>query len=136
AAGPGGLVLLDEPGAGTDPVEGAALAIGVLTDLMERGPRVVFTTHFAHVKTFALAEATIEVAACDVDADTGAARYQLVYHSVGQSFALPIARRHGVPARAIDVAERLLSGESQDLAHAIGRLEAARRELERGREAT
>jgi DNA mismatch repair protein MutS2 len=136
AAGPGGLVLLDEPGAGTDPVEGAALAIGVLTDLLERGPRVVFTTHFAHVKTFALAEPAIEVAACDVDPETGAARYTLVYHSVGQSFALPIARRHGVPPRAIEVAERLLSGESQDLARAIARLETARRDLERGRDET
>jgi len=134
AATPGGLVLLDEPGAGTDPVEGAALAIGVLTDLLERGARVVFTTHFAHVKTFALAEPTIEVAACDVDAETGAARYQLVYHSVGQSFALPIARRHGVPERAIEVAERLLSGESQGLARAIDRLETARRQLDRARD--
>jgi DNA mismatch repair protein MutS2 len=135
-AGPGGLVLLDEPGAGTDPVEGAALATGVLTDLLERGPWVVFTTHFAQVKTFALSERTLEVAACDVDAETGAARYELVYHSVGQSFALPIARRHGVPARAIEVAERLLTGESQDLARAIARLESSRRDLERGREET
>ncbi len=135
-ATPGSLVLLDEPGAGTDPVEGAALAIGVLTDLLERGPRVVFTTHFTHVKTFALSAPALEVAACDVDADTGAARYQLVYHSVGQSFALPIARRHGVPARAIEVAERLLTGESQDLVRAVARLEAARRELERGRDET
>src|SRR4029453_5442726 len=125
AARAGALVLLDEPGAGTDPVEGAALAIGVLTDLLERGPRAIFTTHFAHVKTFALAEATIEVAACDVDAETGAPRYQLVYHSVGQSFALPIARRHGVPDRAIEEAERLLSGESQDLPRAIHPLEPA-----------
>jgi DNA mismatch repair protein MutS2 len=135
-AGPGGLVLLDEPGAGTDPVEGAALATGVLTDLLERGPWVVFTTHFAQVKTFALSERTLEVAACDVDTETGAARYELVYHSVGQSFALPIARRHGVPARAIEVAERLLTGESQDLARAIARLESSRRDLERGREET
>jgi DNA mismatch repair protein MutS2 len=135
-AAPGSLVLLDEPGAGTDPVEGSALAVGVLTDLLERGPRVVFTTHFAQVKTFALAEPTLEVAACDVDAETGAARYELVYHSVGQSFALPIARRHGVPARAIDVAERLLTGDSQDLTRAITRLETARRELDAARDAT
>ena len=133
-AAPGGLVLLDEPGAGTDPVEGAALAVGVLTDLTERGPRVVFTTHFAQVKTFALAEPTLEVAACDVDPATGAARYELVYHSVGQSFALPIARRHGVPERAIEVAERLLTGESHDLGRAIARLEDARRDLEQARE--
>jgi DNA mismatch repair protein MutS2 len=130
----GTLVLLDEPGAGTDPIEGAALAVGVLTDLLERGPLVVFTTHFAHVKTYALADPAIEVAACDVDAETGGARYALVYRSVGQSFALPIARRHGVPSRAIEVAERLLTGESQDLARAVARLESARRELEQAKE--
>src|SRR5262249_36821000 len=62
-AGPGCLVLLDEPGAGTDPVEGAALAVGVLTDLLARGPLLVFTTHFPQVKTFALAEPALEVAA-------------------------------------------------------------------------
>jgi DNA mismatch repair protein MutS2 len=133
-AGPAGLVLLDEPGAGTDPIEGAALAVGVLIDLLERGPLVVFTTHFAHVKTYALAEPAIEVAACDVDAETGTARYALAYHSVGQSFALPIARRHGVPERAVAVAERLLAGESQDLARAVSRLESARRDLEQATE--
>src|SRR4029453_6556071 len=111
----------------TDPIEGAALATGVLTDLLERGPRVVFTTHFPQVKTFALSEPSLEVAACDVDAESGAARYELVYHSIGQSFALPIARRHGVPSRAVDVAERLLAGESQDLARALERLRAAAR---------
>src|SRR5438874_1927839 len=63
AAGPGTLVLLDEPGAGTDPIEGAALAVGVLTDLLARGPRVVFTSHFPQVKTFALAEPAFDVAA-------------------------------------------------------------------------
>src|SRR4029077_507073 len=70
AARPGTLVLLDEPGAGTDPVEGAALAVGLLTDLLESGPRVVFTSHFAAVKTFALAEPRLEVAAFDVDPTT------------------------------------------------------------------
>src|SRR5207244_1525007 len=63
AAGPGALVLLDEPGAGTDPVEGAALAVGLLTDLLARGPRLVFTSHFPQVKTFALAERALDVAA-------------------------------------------------------------------------
>lgn len=128
------LVLLDEPGAGTDPSEGAALAIGVLTDLLERGARVVFTTHFAHVKTFALSDARLEVAAFDVDAVTGAPTYRLAYHTVGQSFALPIARRHGVPGRAIEVAEAYLAGESQDLSRAVGRLEESRRRFEQTRE--
>jgi DNA mismatch repair protein MutS2 len=135
AAAPDSLVLLDEPGAGTDPIEGAALAVGVLTDLLARGPVLVFTTHFPQVKTFALAEPALEVAAFDLDPDTGAPRYQLDYHSVGQSLALPIARRHGIPARALEVAQRLLAGESRDVARAVERLEASRRELERARDA-
>src|SRR5437899_1116395 len=102
AAGPGALVLLDEPGAGTDPVEGAALAVGLLTDLLARGPRVVFTSHFPQVKTFALAEPALDVAAFDVDPTTGAPRFKLAYHTVGQSLALPIARRPGLPARALE----------------------------------
>ena len=134
-ARPGGLVLLDEPGAGTDPVEGAALAIGVLTDLIERGPRLVFTSHFPQVKTFALASADLEVAAFDVDPATGAPRFHLAYHTVGQSLALPIARRHGVPARALEIAERTLVGESRDLGRAVARLEASRREYEERRDA-
>jgi DNA mismatch repair protein MutS2 len=126
AAGPGTLVLLDEPGAGTDPVEGAALAVGLLTDLLERGPLVVFTSHFPQVKTFALADTALDVAAFDVDPETGAPRFKLTYHSVGQSFALPIARRHGLPARTLETAERILAGESRDLARAVARLEESR----------
>ncbi|HEV7733046.1 MAG TPA: Smr/MutS family protein [Candidatus Binatia bacterium] len=135
AVTPGSLVLLDEPGAGTDPVEGAALATGVLADLLARGPIIVFTTHFPQVKTFSLAEPELEVAAFDVDPVSGAPRYRLDYHTIGQSFALPIARRHGIPARALETAERLLAGESQDLSRAIARLETSRRELETAREA-
>jgi DNA mismatch repair protein MutS2 len=75
------------------------------------------------------------VAAFDLDPDTGAPRYHLDYHSVGQSLALPIARRHGIPARALETAERLLAGESRDVARAVERLEASRRELESARDA-
>jgi DNA mismatch repair protein MutS2 len=135
AARPGALVLLDEPGAGTDPIEGAALAVGVLTDLLERGPVVAFTTHFPQVKTFALASPALEVTAFDVDPATGAPRYVLTYHSVGQSFALPIARRHGIPAGALAVAEHVLSGEHQELTAAIARLEESRRALDEARDA-
>jgi DNA mismatch repair protein MutS2 len=136
AAGPGSVVLLDEPGAGTDPVEGAALAVGVLTDLLARGPLLVFTTHFPQVKTFALAEPTLEVAAFDLDPASGEPRYRLDYHSIGQSLALPIARRHGIPPAALVTAERLLAGESRDVARAVERLEASRRELDAAREAS
>jgi DNA mismatch repair protein MutS2 len=130
AAGPGTLVLLDEPGAGTDPVEGSALAVGLLTHLLGRGPLLVFTSHFPQVKTFALAARELDVAAFDVDPATGTPRFELRYHSVGQSLALPIARRHGLPDEAITIAERLLAGESRDLARALERLEESRRAYE------
>jgi DNA mismatch repair protein MutS2 len=130
AATPTALILLDEPGVGTDPIEGAALAVGVLSDLLERGPVLVFTTHFPQVKTFVLAEPRLEVAAFDVDPVTGAPRYQLAYHTVGQSLALPIARRHGVPERALETAERVLTGESRSLVAAVDRLEGSRRAFE------
>jgi DNA mismatch repair protein MutS2 len=120
------LVLLDEPGDGTDPTEGAALAVGVVTDLLERGALVALTSHFPQVKTFALASHDLDVAAFDVDPATGAPRFQLRYHTVGQSLALTIARRHGLPPRALEVAERILAGESRDLARAIERLEESR----------
>jgi DNA mismatch repair protein MutS2 len=126
ASGPGTLVLLDEPGVGTDPIEGAAIAVGVLTDIVERGPRLAFTSHFPQVKVFALASPTLDVAAFEVDAKTGAPSFALRYHTVGQSFALPIARRHGLPARALETAEKILAGESQDLARAVERLEESR----------
>jgi DNA mismatch repair protein MutS2 len=133
-AGPAALVLLDEPGVGTDPVEGAALAVGLLTDLLDRGPRVVFTSHFPQVKTFALASPVLDVAAFDADPATGAPRFQITYHTVGQSLALPIARRHGLPARALETAERLLGGDSPDLARAVARLEESRAAHEAARE--
>jgi DNA mismatch repair protein MutS2 len=135
AAGPGTLVLLDEAGAGTDPVEGAALAIGLLTDLLERGPRIVFTSHFPQVKIFALGTPALDVAAFRVDASTGAPSFELAYHTVGQSLAVPIARRHGFPERALETAERLLAGESQDLTRAVARLEASRTAYEAQRAA-
>jgi DNA mismatch repair protein MutS2 len=133
AAGPRTLVVLDEPGAGTDPVEGAALAVGVLTDLVARGPHLAFSTHFPQVKTFALADPALEVAAFDVDPETGAPRFSLVYHTIGRSLALPIARRHGIPDRALEVAESLLAGESQDLVRAVERLEDSRHRLDDAR---
>src|SRR5262249_11170585 len=69
------------------------------------------------------------------DTATGAPSFRLSYHTVGQSLALPIARRHGFPARALEVAERLLGGESRDLTRAIARLEEMRRAYETTREA-
>jgi DNA mismatch repair protein MutS2 len=122
------LVLLDEPGVGTDPTEGAALAVALLAFLHERGAFVAASSHAADVKTFALADAGFEVAAVAVDPGSGAPRYELCYHTLGQSLALPMARRLGLPQAVLHVAARRLSADlGPDVARASERLEETRR---------
>lgn len=125
------LVLLDEPGVGTDPTEGAALAVALLRYLRERGAFIAASSHAADVKTFALTDAGFEVAAVDVDPVTGEPRYQLRYQILGQSLALPMARRMGLPGPILDAASRQLAGAAgPDVARAAERLDAVRRAYE------
>jgi len=130
-AGARSLVLLDEPGVGTDPTEGAALAVALLGFLRERGVFLAASSHAADVKTFALADAGFEVAAVDVDPASGAPRYELCYQTLGQSLALPMARRLGLPEPVLEAAARRLSGDvGPDVARASERLEETRRAYE------
>jgi len=124
------LVLLDEPGVGTDPDDGAALGVGVLRLLEARDVRVVVSTHYAPIKVFALAHEACVTAAVDFDLDRLLPRYRLVYHSVGESLALPIARRLGLPDAVLREAEHARSEQGRALAAAMGRLEDARRRYE------
>ena len=125
------LILLDEPGVGTDPAEGAALAVGLLAYLTERGPFLGASSHSADVKTFALAEAAFDVAAVDVDPTTGDPRYELRYHTLGQSLAIPMARRLGVAEPILARAEQHLSGAAgPDVARAAARLDATQHAYE------
>lgn len=124
------LVLLDEPGVGTDPEEGAALGAGLLQVLSERDARVVVSTHYAAIKTFALSSDTCLSAAVDFDLDSLAARYRLVYHSVGESLALPIARRLGLPEPVLQAAQTARGDQAQAFATAMARLENTRRDYE------
>lgn len=124
------LVLLDEPGVGTDPEEGAALGIGLIRILAQRGARVVVSTHYAQIKTFALGSDTCISAAVDFDIETLAARYRLVYHSVGESLALPIARRLGLPEPVLQAAQAARSEQALAFAAAMARLETTRRDYE------
>jgi DNA mismatch repair protein MutS2 len=130
-AGSGSLVVLDEPGVGTDPAEGAALAVALLRFVADRGAFVAASSHAADVKTFALADAGFEVAAVDVDPASGEPRYELHYQTLGQSLALPMARRLGLPQPILDGAARHLAGEAgPDVVKAAERLEATRRAYE------
>jgi len=124
------LVLLDEPGVGTDPEEGAALGVGLIQALAQRGSRVVVSTHYAAIKTFSLSTNSCLSAAVDFDLDTLAARYRLVYDSVGESLALPIARRLGLPEPVLQAAQAARSEQAQAFAVAMARLEATRRDYE------
>jgi DNA mismatch repair protein MutS2 len=124
------LVLLDEPGVGTDPEEGAALAIGLLQFFAPRGARLAITTHYAPVKLFALDDPRCAVAAVDFDVDTLTPRYRLVYDSIGRSLALPIARRLGLPDAILAAADAAQSEQSRILGAALERLERTRTQLD------
>jgi DNA mismatch repair protein MutS2 len=124
------LILLDEPGVGTDPEEGAALAVGLLRYFAARGARLAITTHYTPVKLFALDTPACAVAAVDVDLDTLTPRYRLVYDSIGRSLALPIAQRLGLPGPLLAAAEAAQSQQARVLGAALERLERMRAELE------
>ncbi len=124
------LVLLDEPGVGTDPDDGAALGIGMIRMLEASGARVALSTHYAPIKVFALSHDRCVTAAVEFDLEAMAPRYRLVYHSIGESQALPIARRLGLPAAVLQIAAAARSEQAKALAAAVERLEHTRRRYE------
>jgi DNA mismatch repair protein MutS2 len=124
------LVLLDEPGVGTDPDDGAALGIGMIRMLEANGAHVALSTHYAPIKVFALSHDTCVTAAVEFDLEAMAPRFRLVYHSIGESQALPIARRLGLPASVLQIAAAARSEPAKTLAAAVERLEAVRRRYE------
>ncbi len=124
------LILLDEPGIGTDPDDGAALAIALIEFFDERGARLAITTHYSPVKLFALDSPRCTVAAVDIDPDTFTPRYRLVYDSIGRSLALPIASRLGLPRPILDRAAGFQPESAQRLAAALDALERSRAQLE------
>ena len=128
------LILLDEPGVGTDPEEGAALAVGVLSHLGQQPARVAITTHYRAVKLHALSNDACHVAAVDFDVDTLEARYRLVYQSLGRSLALPIAERLGLESKVLEAAREAQTEDSRKLDTVLDRLERSRRSLEQARE--
>ncbi len=124
------LILLDEPGVGTDPEEGAALAIGLIEQFEQIAARVAITTHYTPVKLFTLGRDSCTLAAVDFDVESLTPRYRLVYDSLGRSLALPIARRLGLPEQVLDAARAAQSEQSRALSAALDRLEDKRRQLE------
>jgi DNA mismatch repair protein MutS2 len=130
---PPALVLFDEPGGGTDPLEGGALACGLLTHLKERGVQVAASTHLSPVKLLALTDNAYQVAAVDFDLNTLTPHYRLHYDTIGQSLGLPMARRLGLPEEVCTAAETTIPSEARQLSQAIAQLEETRAAFERER---
>jgi DNA mismatch repair protein MutS2 len=123
------LVILDEPGAGTDPAEGAALAIGLMNHLGTRRCMLAIATHSTAVKLHAYSQAGFEASAVDFDADRLAPLYRLKPHTIGQSYGLAVARRLGLPEEIIRAAEDSMGAGSIELTEALKRLDAQRASL-------
>lgn len=124
------LILLDELGSGTDPVEGAALAVSVLRTLKNRGCFIIATTHYQEVKMFALEEEGVENACCEFDVATLKPTYKLIIGVPGKSNAFAIVRRLGMSGDIIDSAQELVSEENKRFEQVVEDLEKSRQELE------
>jgi DNA mismatch repair protein MutS2 len=125
------LVILDEPGAGTDPSEGAALAIGLMNHLAARNCLVAVATHSTAVKLNAYSRSDFEVAAVDFDVERLLPLYRLKPHTIGQSYGLVVARRLGLPEEIIAAAQNAMGESVVELESALERLEEQRKNLER-----
>ncbi|MDD5953262.1 MAG: endonuclease MutS2 [Oscillospiraceae bacterium] len=128
------LVLMDEVGAGTDPIEGAALGIAIIEELRQKGARIGVTTHYAELKEFALQTDGVENGCCEFDVATLRPTYRLLIGVPGRSNAFAISLKLGIEPSIIDRAKELVSAENSRFETVVESLEEQRQSLERERQ--
>lgn len=128
-AGPDTLTLLDELGAGTDPAEGAALAVSILEELRRRHTLLMATTHYAELKVFALETPGVVNASCEFDVESLMPTYKLSVGVPGKSNAFLISAKLGIPERVIDAARAHMSSDDKRLDSVLAQLDELKLQL-------
>ncbi|MEW6185724.1 MAG: endonuclease MutS2 [Thermodesulfobacteriota bacterium] len=128
------LVLMDEMGTSTDPLEGAAIACAVLKDLQDKGALILATTHLTEIKGFVHRTEGMVNASMEFDQKTLTPLYRMLMGEPGQSHAIEIARQYGLPEKILETALRLLSGREEGFEKLVADLNQKRRDYEQGLE--
>lgn len=127
------LILIDELGAGTDPVEGAALAVSIIEALREKGAIIAATTHYAELKAYALDTPGVTNGCCEFDIETLRPTYKLLIGVPGRSNAFAILKHLGMTQDVIDNAKAIVGSDNRDFEAVLEKLEASRHALEEER---